>query len=385
MSRIKVVLDTGTPPSLTTEALTGRSYEIVIERGVLDRVGEEMKALNLSPRSAIITNPTVSALYLERLLTSLRQAGFDPIVVEMPDGEQYKTLTTASRIFDRLIEERMERGSPVIALGGGVVGDVAGYVAACLLRGVPFVQVPTTLLAQVDSSVGGKTGVNHPLGKNLIGAFYQPRAVFTDPDLLKTLDKRELLAGLAEIVKYGVIRDEDFFVFLEQNTGELLGLGEAVIEAIERSCLCKADVVGADEREQGIRSILNYGHTFGHAIEAVTNYKTFKHGEAVSIGMVMAAEFSASIGLCGANEGQRVKALLEGFGLPVQCPGYSPDKLWQAMRLDKKVLAGEVRFVLLEKIGKVVMREAGEQEMLGFLDSFCGAVCPEGGREEVSP
>jgi len=345
-----------------------RSYDVVIERGLLDTVGRRIAALGLGARRcAVITNPTVGALYLERLTASLGAAGITSITVNIPDGESYKNLAEISRVYDRLLTERLERNSPVIALGGGVIGDMAGFVAATYLRGVPFVQLPTTLLAQVDSSVGGKTGVNHELGKNLIGAFYQPRAVYIDPSLLATLDARELRAGLAEVVKYGVIWDESFLSFLENNTGQLLSLdSEAISSAIERSCTIKAEVVGEDEREAGLRAILNYGHTFGHAIEALTGYKEFRHGEAVSIGMVMAAELSAALGLTDAALAVRIERLLTALGLPVKMPSdIGMDKFIAALSLDKKVKDGALRFILPERAGKVVLREVSEEELRG--------------------
>ncbi|MEK7773341.1 MAG: 3-dehydroquinate synthase, partial [Deltaproteobacteria bacterium] len=270
-----------------------RSYPIHIERGLLSSIGTRLNDLGFKGRAAVVTNPRVGGLYAKAVCGALEAAGVVPAVITVPDGEEYKTLKEASKVYDGLIERMMERSSPVIALGGGVIGDLAGFVAATYLRGVPFIQIPTTLLAQVDSSVGGKTAVNHPKGKNLIGAFYQPRAVFIDPDALKTLDAREMRAGLAEVIKYGVIWDEGFFSFLEKNAEKLLTPGDELITAIEMSCRIKAEVVGLDETESGLRSILNFGHTFAHAIEALSGYGTFKHGEAVAIGMHMAARFSA--------------------------------------------------------------------------------------------
>lgn len=344
-----------------------RSYPIIIERGLLRGVGMGMREMGFSGRCAVITNPAVGRLYSKKLLDSLAGAGFEPLTVEVPDGEEYKTLSEIARIYDRLLAERLERDSAIIALGGGVVGDMAGFVAATFLRGVPYVQVPTTLLAQVDSSVGGKTGVNHPLGKNLIGAFYQPRAVFIDPDVLKTLDKREITSGFSEVVKYGVIRDERFFSFLEEERERLVGLEDEIISAIERACSIKAQVVSRDERERGIRSILNFGHTFGHAIEAATGYTGFKHGEAVSIGMVMAAELSSFLGLSAKGVAERIRGLLSGFGLPTSFSGISPTRLIEAIRLDKKKKGGSIRFVLVEAIGKVALKEVAEERLMGFL------------------
>ncbi len=352
-----------------TVELGDRSYPIIIERALLGRVGAALRDMGLSGSVAVVTNPVVGGLYSEGLTGGLTEAGFDPVLITIPDGEGAKTLEVASSIYDKLIEKKMERSSVIVALGGGVVGDMAGFVAATYLRGVPYVQVPTTLLAEVDSSVGGKTAVNHPKGKNLIGAFYQPKAVFIDPDTLKTLDAAEFTSGLAEVVKYGVIWDKDFFVFLEKNTAALVesaGPGSELISAIERSCEIKAEVVGTDERETGVRSILNFGHTFAHAIETGAGYGRYKHGEAVSIGMVMAAELSRELGLCGDDIPVRLKALLGALGLPVELPELSPESLIESMKLDKKVAGGELRFVLVSALGKVLLKEVGEEEIRAF-------------------
>ncbi len=351
-----------------------RSYPIMIERGLIDRVGAHMAGLGRWGRAAVVTNPTVDALYGERLRASLAVAGIDQFTVVVPDGEQYKSLEVASTIYDALIEHRAERGTPIVALGGGVVGDMAGFVAATYLRGVPFVQVPTTLLSQVDSSVGGKTAVNHPRGKNLIGAFYQPEAVFIDPDVLATLERREVLAGAAEVVKYGIIRDAEFFEYLEANATGVVGLGPEIEYAIERSCGVKAEVVAEDETEKGVRAILNLGHTFGHAIEAETNYRTYRHGEAVAIGMVMAAGFSASLGLCADDIERRVRALLSSMGLPVAPPDIPVDRFVDSIGLDKKVAGGRMRFVLIDgEIGRVVVKEASEDDLRSFLSNRVAA------------
>ena len=287
----------------------------------------------------------------------------------LPDGEEHKSLAVAGRVYDALIRHRMERNSPVIALGGGVIGDMTGFVAATYLRGVPYIQIPTTLLSQVDSSVGGKTAVNHPKGKNLIGAFYQPKAVFIDPDVLNTLSKREVRGGLAEVVKYGVIWDPRFFSFLEKNVSNLGGLGDSIIKAIVRSCAVKAEVVGIDETESGLRSILNFGHTFGHAIEAVSGYGKYRHGEAISIGMVMAAELSTMLALAPAGLAERLKTLLRQLGLPVTPPAISTKAFINAVRLDKKVVSGAIRFVLVKDIGKVVTAGVTEAELTRYLDN----------------
>ena len=348
-----------------------RSYDITIERGLLKETGPMTAALGLKGRAALVTNPTVNALYGDTVVKSLEAAGFRTSVITVPDGEEYKSLEEAGKVFDALIEGRFERSSPIVALGGGVIGDMAGFVAATYLRGVPFIQVPTTLLSQVDSSVGGKTAVNHPRGKNLIGAFYQPRAVFIDPDVLKTLDERELRAGLAEVIKYGVIWDSSFFEFLEQNADKLLEPGEEIIKAIEKSCAIKAEVVGRDEREEGIRAILNFGHTFGHAIEALSGYGTFRHGEAVAIGMAMAAGLSARLGGC-LECGPRITALLKKLGMPFTPPPIGAGPFIEAMKLDKKVSGGQIRFVLASVMGKVFLKEVGEDALREFLAAGAG-------------
>ena len=351
--------------------LAERSYDITIERGVLKDIGPMMKALGLKGMAAVVTNPKVGGLYGALVVRSLEEAGFRPVVITVPDGEEYKSLNEAGKVFDALIAGRFERSSPIVALGGGVIGDLAGFVAATYLRGVPFVQVPTTLLSQVDSSVGGKTGVNHPKGKNLIGAFYQPRAVFIDPDVLKTLDARELRAGLAEVIKYGVIWDASFFSFLEDNADKLLKQGEEIITAIERSCAIKAEVVGKDEKEEGMRAILNFGHTFGHAIESLSGYGTFRHGEAVAIGMSMAAALSAKLG-DASDCGERINALLNKLGMPSAPPEIGTGAFLEAMKLDKKVSGGRIRFVLARGMGKVYLKEVGEDALRDFLSSARG-------------
>lgn len=355
--------------------LGARSYDISIERGILSSVGKRMSLLGLKGKAAIVTNPRVGKLYGEAVSASLRSAGFEAIAITVPDGEEYKTIEVASTIYDGLIKHRMERSSAIVALGGGVIGDMAGFVAATYLRGVPFVQVPTTLLSQVDSSVGGKTGVNHPSGKNLIGAFYQPKAVFIDPDVLRTLDERELRAGLAEVIKYGVIWDEGFFSFLEENSEGLLSLNDVIIKAIERSCSIKAEVVGADETESNLRAILNFGHTFGHAIESLSGYGNFRHGEAVAIGMVLASRFSARAGLCKDADAERIKALIGMMKLPTGPPAIKTGDWIAAMRLDKKVEGARLRFVLVNSIGRVILKEVNEAELRDFFSQYkAGAV-----------
>jgi 3-dehydroquinate synthase len=308
-----------------------------------------------SERVAIVTNETVARLYLAALRQALPQRQLLEIV--LPDGEEHKTLAVWSGIFDRLLQARCDRRTTVIALGGGVVGDIAGFAAACYQRGVPFIQVPTTLLAQVDSSIGGKTAVNHPLGKNMIGAFYQPRAVIIDIDTLNTLPDRELRAGAAEVIKYGLVRDVEFFQWLERNLARLLGRdAQTLTHAIARSCRIKADVVALDERESGLRAILNLGHTFGHAIEAGVGYGNWLHGEAVAAGMVMAADLSHRLGWLAKDDLDRIERIVAAAGLPVRSPAELVEaKLRELMAVDKKVEAGRVRFVTLRGIGQATV------------------------------
>lgn len=329
-----------------------RSYRIEFGSGLLRDAGMTLKSINFPTQVALVTNPTVFALYGQQTLDSLASAGFSCTVISVPDGEEYKSLETLEKIYDQLIENHFDRGAGLVALGGGVIGDMAGYASATFLRGIPFVQIPTTILSQVDSSVGGKTAVNHPLGKNLIGAFYQPKHVLIDIDSLKTLDQREIRAGIAEIVKYGVIRDAEFFEWLENNVQNLLNLDpESLIHAVKRSCQIKADIVEIDEREGSIRALLNYGHTFGHAIESLCGYGDWRHGEAVSCGMVVASRISRNLGLSDAATSQRIEELLRRFALPVSPPEFSLSQYVAAMRHDKKVRQGNLTLVLNQEIG----------------------------------
>ena len=331
-----------------------RSYPIYIGSKILGSFGERLKAFNKSKRAVIVTNPTVAGLYLGVVQSSLSSSGIDAKVIEIPDGEEYKSLEWAGMIYDQLIEFEMDRNSPLIALGGGVIGDITGFVAATYMRGIPYVQVPTTLLAQVDSSVGGKTAVNHPKGKNMIGAFYQPLFVFIDVKTLDTLDPREVRAGLAEVVKYGIIGSEELFSFLEKNFNKILSLDEnALRHIIKVSCEIKSSVVAADERETGLRAILNFGHTFGHAVEALTHYKQYRHGEAVAIGMLFASELSHKMGISSEGMVARLSSLLENIGLPVKNKAFTAAEYIKSMMLDKKVVAGDLRFVLPECMGSV--------------------------------
>lgn len=325
--------------------LGDRSYPIVIGSGLLGG-GFDLGKYLAATDCLIVSNETVAPLYLDKLVADLDGRSVESI--NLPDGEAFKTIETVSIVLDKLVGARANRDTTVIALGGGVVGDIAGFAAACYMRGVAFIQVPTTLLAQVDSSVGGKTGVNHPQGKNLIGAFHQPRIVLADTDTLSTLPDRELRAGLAEIIKYGAIADVAFLGWLEQNVPALLDKQpDALAHAIERSCEIKAEVVADDEREAGRRAILNYGHTFGHAIEHCQGYGEWLHGEAVAAGMVMAAELSD----IGADQVERLRDLIDRAGLPVAPPRIGAPKLLQAMSRDKKVRQKELRFVLLRELG----------------------------------
>lgn len=331
-----------------------RSYPIMIGSGLL--AGNLLNQHVTGHQVCIVSNTTVAPLYMETLQRQL--SGCEVIEVILPDGEEYKTLETVSQIYDALLKARFERKSTILALGGGVVGDMAGFAAATYLRGVNFIQVPTTLLSQVDSSVGGKTGVNHPLGKNMIGAFYQPACVLIDTDTLSTLPDRELRAGIAEVIKYGLINNPAFFEWLETHIDALLSRERsAVTRAIRISCEEKAAIVAADERESGIRAWLNLGHTFGHAIEHSMGYGQWLHGEAVAAGMVMAADLSARTGYISTAESGRIRDLIAAAGLPV-CPppGISPDGFMQAMGRDKKNAGGKIRFILLEEIGKAVIR-----------------------------
>jgi 3-dehydroquinate synthase len=330
-----------------------RGYPILVGPGLLDDVallGELVTARDV----LIVTNTTVGPLYLGRLERALAGKRLGSVV--LPDGEQYKTLDTLARVFDALVEHRMNRDACVAALGGGVVGDMAGFAAACYQRGVDYVQFPTTLLAQVDSSVGGKTGVNHPGGKNLIGAFHQPRAVVADTMTLGTLPPRELRAGLAEVIKYGLVADAGFLDWIEANLEALLGLEAAALaHAIRRSCEIKAAIVAEDEREHGRRALLNLGHTFGHAIETATGYGEWLHGEAVGAGMLMAADLSCRLGWLAATDVARVRQLLERASLPVAAPPIGAARALELMGMDKKVLAGRLRLVLMRSIGAGVV------------------------------
>lgn len=333
-------------------------YPIHIGEGLLDRVDLLLPHLPVK-QAAVITNATIAPLYLERLSVALAAHGVSVIPVILPDGESHKDWQTLNLIFDALLTHHCERKTMLIALGGGVIGDMTGFAAACYQRGAPFIQIPTTLLAQVDSSVGGKTAINHPQGKNMIGAFYQPRAVIADLSLLASLPDRELSAGLAEVIKYGLLGDAAFLAWLEDNVEHLRARNPGALQyAVRRSCEMKAEIVGQDEKEQGVRALLNLGHTFGHAIEAGLGFGTWLHGEAVGAGMVLAAACSQALGWIDAQDVERVSDLVGRAGLPVQAPDLGLDAWLEHMSHDKKVSRGKIRFVLLQQLGRAVIEDS---------------------------
>ena len=335
--------------------LPQQAYDIAIAPGSLDQLGQSMTDLNLGKKVLVVSNPTIFKHYGERVIASLNQAGFEVTTCTLPAGERYKTLNSIQKIYDAALENRLERSSTMVALGGGVIGDMTGFAAATWLRGINFVQVPTTLLAMVDAAIGGKTGVNHPKGKNLIGAFHQPRLVLIDPQVLNTLPVREFRAGMAEVIKYGVIWDAELFAQMERcdRLEQLRYLDEGLLqEILTRSCQAKADVVSKDEKEAGLRAILNYGHTIGHAVESLTGYRLVNHGEAVAIGMVAVAQVAADLQFWDQDANQRQLALIKKAGLPTQLPAeVDIEAILDALQTDKKVKAGRVRFVLPTQIG----------------------------------
>lgn len=348
-----------TPLETLSVNLGSRAYKILIGANLIHQLGARLKPLLPGKQVAIVSNTVVAPLYMEPLEAALREHGFSTLPIVLPDGESHKDFHHLQKIFDILIHNRFERSATLLALGGGVVGDMTGFAAATFLRGVPFVQIPTTLLSQVDASVGGKTGINHPLGKNLIGAFYQPRLVAIDVETLKTLSQRERLAGLAEVIKYGIIWDTAFFQQLEQEMAGVLRLEQTLlIQTIRTCCAIKAQIVAGDEHEaeSGNRALLNFGHTFGHAIETLAGYGQILHGEAVAIGMVMAAHLSEQMGLCMAGDATRIRLLLQRAGLPVYAPRFPVAHYLEAMTRDKKVVGGTIRFILMDRIGHATMR-----------------------------
>jgi 3-dehydroquinate synthase len=351
--------------SVLTVNLAENSYNILTGSGLLPSLGQYCTDVGLGSRAAIITNPTVNALYGDIARSSLSKAGFAVTMIEIPDGEEYKCAATLSGVYDGLIEAGLDRKSCIVALGGGVVGDLAGFAAATYLRGIPFVQVPTTLLAQVDSSVGGKTAIDHPRGKNLIGAFYQPRLVLIDVETLSTLPDREYLAGLAEVIKYGVAIDRLFFEYLEQHSEKIIAKDQGCLEVvIRRCCEIKAHVVELDEKESGLRAILNYGHTLGHAIETVAGYRELVHGEAVALGMVLAARISSGLGHCSEADVERITALIIRFGLQTLPPKAGRAALLEAIVTDKKSSNGTIGFICNHGIGSFAVEQLLPEKML---------------------
>lgn len=350
--------------------LGDRAYPILIGSGLLARVGAHLKPVVAGRKVLVVTNPTVRELYGGAVGESLAAAGFDVAWAEMPEGERYKTLTTVNALYDRAFASGLDREAAIVALGGGVVGDTAGFAAATFMRGIHFIQIPTTLLAQVDASVGGKVGVNHPRGKNVIGAFYQPRLVLADVRTLRSLPHREVRAGLAEVIKYGVIRDEGFFGWLEADLERVLALDDgALAQVVEVCCRIKAAVVEEDEREgaRGVRQLLNYGHTIGHALETLTGYAMYLHGEAVAVGMVAAAKISRLLGRLPHRDYARIRQLILRTGLPVEMPaGLDPEELTEAVAHDKKVRGEKVNFILPEKIGAASVYPATPDEIIGY-------------------
>ncbi len=345
--------------------LEERSYNVEIGADLLDNVGTWLKKLGLKGSGIIVSDETVAKLYGDRVLSASRNAGFEVGLFTLPVGEEYKNLDQTAKIYNEMITLELERGSFALSLGGGVVGDITGFAAATYMRGINFVQFPTTLLAQVDASVGGKVAVNLPQAKNLIGAFYQPRGVLIDTTVLKTLDKRDVISGFAEVIKHAIIRDSEHFSYLEQNREKALSLDLPCLEKIiKRSCEIKSDVVSLDERERELRMILNFGHTIGHAIEAVTSYKTYRHGEAVAIGMVYASAIAARLNHLSKADLQRIVKLIEAFNLPLKMEGISPDAIISSLKRDKKVRDGKVRFVLPRRIGEVFVTDEVTEEIV---------------------
>ena len=345
--------------------LGAHSYDIFIGQNVCTEISSFCSQENFSPTAMLIVDENVTPLYAEDILDALRAGGLKPKLATVPAGEVSKSLPMAENLYTQMIEEELDRKSPIIALGGGVTGDLAGFIAATYMRGVPFVQVPTSLLAAVDSSVGGKVAVNHILGKNLIGAFYQPQAVFVNLSFLKSLPMREVRAGLGEIIKYGVIYDPELFAYLEAHTQEILDLQEDCLTHIVARCVeIKAEVVAKDERENGLRRILNFGHTTAHVIEKETHYIGFNHGEAVAIGMLVAGKISAALGLCKLDDVKRIENLLHAFAMPTKALGLDVEKMYADTIHDKKAIRGKVHWILMTEIGKVIERADIEEAVV---------------------
>jgi 3-dehydroquinate synthase len=349
--------------------LGSRSYPIHVGAGLRHGIGTRLRALAAGPRVAVVTTTTVAGLYADEVCRSLATAGFQPVTIVIPDGEEHKNLATLATIYDRLIEARLDRGATVIALGGGVAGDVGGFAAATFLRGVGLVQVPTTLVAQVDASVGGKTGVNHAAGKNLIGAFHQPRFVVADVDVLRSLPRRELIAGLAEVIKYAVTLDAPLFAYLERELPRVLALeAEVLVHVVSVCCRLKAAVVAEDETEGGYRAVLNFGHTVGHAVEVLTGYTRYLHGEAVAMGLIFATRLSEARGYCDGATSRRIRRLVEQAGLPTDVPReIEGPALARAIETDKKSRDGTIRFVCLDGLGGARFEHLTAAEIAGYL------------------
>jgi len=347
--------------STVSVSLGERSYKILIQAGLLSRLEGRLSELAVKGKVGVVTDRHVAGYYLSGMLHQLKKCGVDAVPIVLPPGERSKKLDTITHILDVMARHRFERSSFLFALGGGVVGDIAGFAAAIYQRGIPFIQIPTTLIAQSDSSVGGKTGVDHRLGKNLIGAFYQPKEVWIDPLTLRTLPMREWVAGLAEVIKYGIIADEGFFSYLQREMPGLLKRKPDIVSAaVKRSCEIKAQVVAADERESDRRRILNYGHTIGHALETLGRYESLIHGEAVGIGLAQEADVACFLGVCDRSVVQRIQAIVQAAGLPERMPQWTAAKIWKAMLHDKKVSGGQVVGVWPERIGHVRMMPIDE-------------------------
>jgi 3-dehydroquinate synthase len=347
-----------------------RSYDIFFGRRLLTEIGRLCRESQLGGRAMVVTNATIGGYYLKPLKESLIKEGFGVSSIEIPEGEEFKNIETLKYIYDSLVSANLDRGSFLVALGGGVIGDITGFAAATYLRGISYIQVPTSLLAQVDSSVGGKTGINHEKGKNLIGAFYQPRMVVIDVSTLDTLPEREFISGLAEVVKYGIVHDRNFFDFIFNNVDKFLDRDKnCLMSAVARSCEIKASVVTKDERESGLRAILNFGHTIGHAIESLTEYKTYLHGEAVSIGMAQAARISEKMGYSVGADTDRIVTLLKKLKLPVDLPSFSAGSYLDAILHDKKVKDGRITFVLNNGIGAYSLANISD---LALIMKTCG-------------
>ncbi|MGH8853708.1 MAG: bifunctional shikimate kinase/3-dehydroquinate synthase AroKB [Telluria sp.] len=360
-------------PTILNVELGERSYPIAIGPHLLDDGALLCRHID-GGKAAIVTNTTVAPLYLAKVAGALRAGGREVVEIVLPDGEEHKTWQSLNLVYDALLGAKCDRKTTIVALGGGVIGDLAGFAASSYMRGVPFVQVPTTLLSQVDSSVGGKTGINHPLGKNMIGAFYQPRAVIADTSTLDTLPARELSAGLAEVIKHGAILDAAYFEWIEQNIGKLVAREpDAMAYAIARSCEIKAEVVRKDEREGGLRAVLNFGHTFGHAIESGLGYGNWLHGEAVGCGMVMAADLSARLGLIDVATVERVRALVKAAGLPTVAPDLGEERWIELMAVDKKNEGGAIKFILLKPLGSPSITTVPPEVLRATLAACVGA------------